>query len=959
MAVRSRLVSVAALAALAMPFLPGTAFAANATPPPAPNFASQACPPSQTPSAGFTDTTNDVFRDAINCIAAYGVTHGKTAATYDPGAVVLRDEMAVFLSNFLAATNKGRPPGSAPCQFVDIGNLSQSMQDAICAIGKAGISNGKTDSAHFDPGAPVLRSEMAAFIVRSFNYAMLTINAPAGADYFDDDNGSTLQTYINQLASVGVVQGMVQNGKRVYGPTLSLPRDEMAGFLARALELAIENGVAASKFPMSTGYNVAPATSQSAPRNTAVSFTASGIPSGAQVDLWLFSCANVNTTGANPVFAGSGTASQGTVNGVISSVNNQAFNQSKLIVNVGSSGSFTFKVSDSSAECVRPVVFNNADGDNALQIDSAGHPTETVGIGGTVNFFTSAPAGSVAQGSVTNPTASTFDQGGAGTYSYDSGDTYQLLNTASQTCTSTTYADFQARLSTGDQVTGTYAPGATSTYCLNDVAPAPPSTVSAATNSTDGGVTVTWNDSATGTVASYVVYRAAATPPPQSGSASYACPAYTPVPGSSPQTPPSSPWTAVGTATDGGSNVTYTLKDTNATSGGQPANQYCYLVSAVDQQGQTGTARAASQNSNGGVQAAPTPFGGGQVHFVNVSELSPTKFTAVYNRQILASSCDPSGLVDFAVTYTNPLSTGTQNATVSSVSCDNFGSYTTSGISPTTTYNLGEAVLTLSAAVPQGSTLTVKAQKGADNNTVCTDASQSNCQAVGDNIATSQPTDNNTRPQMAQLGLGYNAKTLYVLYNANVNASTVDSNDFSVSVTTPAGTTTANPLSAAPTASNNRVILGLTNAVPAGSTVTVSARVGSDGNTVCTDQTASNCEPAGDTAATVTPAFASVTSAAGSSQVTIVYNENINCSTVDLGDFDISAVTGSTTIVTTPKSIDACSGKTLTVSVNSGPYQKGQTVTVKSTVGSDGNTVFSATDQSQQPAGDTATSATL
>jgi hypothetical protein len=405
--------------------------------------------------------------------------------------------------------------------------------------------------------------------------------------------------------------------------------------------------------------------------------------------------------------------------------------------------------------------------------------------------------------------------------------------------------------------------------------------------------------------------------------------------------------------------VTYTLKDTNATSGGQPANQYCYLVSAVDQQGQTGTARAASQNSNGGVQAAPTPFGGGQVHFVNVSELSPTKFTAVYNRQILASSCDPSGLVDFAVTYTNPLSTGTQNATVSSVSCDNFGSYTTSGISPTTTYNLGEAVLTLSAAVPQGSTLTVKAQKGADNNTVCTDASQSNCQAVGDNIATSQPTDNNTRPQMAQLGLGYNAKTLYVLYNANVNASTVDSNDFSVSVTTPAGTTTANPLSAAPTASNNRVILGLTNAVPAGSTVTVSARVGSDGNTVCTDQTASNCEPAGDTAATVTPAFASVTSAAGSSQVTIVFNENINCSTVDLGDFDISAVTGSTTIVTTPKSIDACSGKTLTVSVNSGPYQKGQTVTVKSTLGSDGNTVFSATDQSQQPAGDTATSATL
>lgn len=959
MAVRSRLLSVAALAAMALPFLPGMAFAANATPPPPPNFQSQACPPSQTPSAGFTDTASDAFRDAINCISAYGVTHGKTATTYDPGAVVLRQEMAVFLSNFLAATNVGRPPGTAPCQFVDIGSLPQSMQDAICAIGKAGISNGKTDASHFDPGAPVLRSEMAAFIVRALSYAKLTINAPAGANYFDDDNGSTLESYINQLASVGVVQGYAANGQRYYGPTQNLPRDEMAAFLARSLELAIENGVAASKFPTTTGYNVAPATAQSAPRNTAVSFTASGIPSGAQVDLWLFSCANVNTTGANPVFAGSGTASQGAVNGVISSLGSQTFNQSKLMVSVGSSGSFTFKVTDSTAECVRPVVFNNADGDNALQIDSAGHPTETVGIGGTVTFFTSAPAGSVAQGSVTNPTSSTFDQGGVGTYSYDSGDTFQLYNTGSQACASTTYADFQARLSTGDQVTGTYAPGGTSTYCLNDIAPNPPSTVSAATNSTDGGVTVTWNDSSTGTVASYIVYRAAATPPPQSGSLSYSCPAYTPVPGASPQTPPASPWTAVGTAADGGSGVTYTLKDTNATSGGQPANQYCYLVASVDQQGQTGTARAASQNANGGVQAAPTPFGGGQVHFVNVSELSPTTFTAVYNRQIFAASCDRSGLVDVAVTYTNPLSMGTQNATVSSVSCDNNGSYTTSGISPTTTYNLGEAVLTLSAAVPQGSTLTVTAQKGADNNTVCTDSTLSNCQAVGDHVATSQATDNNTRPQMAQLGLGYDAKTLYVLYNENVNAGTVDTNDYSVSVTTPGGTTTADTLSAAPTVSNNRVVMVLTNAVPAGSTVTVGARVGSDGNTVCTDQQATNCEPAGDTESTVTPAFASVSSAAGSSQVTIVYNETINCSTVDLGDFDIAAVSGSTTIPTAPKSIDSCSGNTLKISVNSGPYQTGQKVRVTSTAGTDSNTVYSATDQSQQPVGDSVTSATL
>ena len=37
--------------------------------------------------------------DNINCLAHYGITTGKTADTYDPGANVTRSQMALFLTS--------------------------------------------------------------------------------------------------------------------------------------------------------------------------------------------------------------------------------------------------------------------------------------------------------------------------------------------------------------------------------------------------------------------------------------------------------------------------------------------------------------------------------------------------------------------------------------------------------------------------------------------------------------------------------------------------------------------------------------------------------------------------------------------------------------------------------------------------------------------------------------------
>jgi putative cell wall-binding protein len=92
---------------------------------------------------------------------------------------------------------------------------------------------------------------------------------------------------------------------------------------------------------------------------------------------------------------------------------------------------------------------------------------------------------------VNSVNGTTFTQGGLA-YTYGSGDTYQVVEASSSSpspaCTSTSYAVFQASITQGDTVSGTYAPSAKSTFCLSDVAPRPPSSVTAAPNATAGGI---------------------------------------------------------------------------------------------------------------------------------------------------------------------------------------------------------------------------------------------------------------------------------------------------------------------------------------------------------------------------------------------------------------------------------------------------------------------------------------
>ncbi len=80
------------------------------------------------------------------------------------------------------------------------------------------------------PADSVRRDQMASFLARALNLAPSTIDA------FVDDNGNIHEANINALAAAGITTGC-SPATNEYCPADSVRRDQMASFLARALEL--------------------------------------------------------------------------------------------------------------------------------------------------------------------------------------------------------------------------------------------------------------------------------------------------------------------------------------------------------------------------------------------------------------------------------------------------------------------------------------------------------------------------------------------------------------------------------------------------------------------------------------------------------------------------------------------------------------------------------------------------
>lgn len=198
--------------------------------------------------AGFTDLGSlEAAVGDINCLAYYGITTGRTADTFDPDSNVTRSQMALFLSRAAGVMDIDLSEGDMGADFGDIAELGQDRQDAIAALARNGIMDGRGDMA-FDPGSDITRAEMAVALVNlidkvsdnvSRNKAGLVVFGAAPGtppnDIFDDAYASVSQPLNNAISAayeLGITTGYDDGTFRA---SASVPRRNMATFITRAL----------------------------------------------------------------------------------------------------------------------------------------------------------------------------------------------------------------------------------------------------------------------------------------------------------------------------------------------------------------------------------------------------------------------------------------------------------------------------------------------------------------------------------------------------------------------------------------------------------------------------------------------------------------------------------------------------------------------------------------------------
>lgn len=174
----------------------------------------------------FRDDDHSIYQADIEVIAAAGITLGCNPPDNDrfcPDQAVTRGEMAAFLRRFLTLP----APTTDPFEDDDASIFEQD----IGALAQARISTGCNPPANtrFCPDFLITRGEMAAFLSRALELDASSI------DRFVDAGGHLFHDEIEAVAQVGITTGCNPPANNEFCPDLIVTREQMAAFLARAM----------------------------------------------------------------------------------------------------------------------------------------------------------------------------------------------------------------------------------------------------------------------------------------------------------------------------------------------------------------------------------------------------------------------------------------------------------------------------------------------------------------------------------------------------------------------------------------------------------------------------------------------------------------------------------------------------------------------------------------------------
>jgi photosystem II stability/assembly factor-like uncharacterized protein len=178
----------------------------------------------------FTDVPEDhPFYTEIGKLSARGVTLGCGPGVFCPDQVVTREQMAAFIIRGLGNFNPRTPTFQ---RFADVPPINPfyAFIDAL-AVRQITLGCG---GGNYCPSDPVLREQMAAFIIRALHEPGYTPPVPAQQRFVDVPPTNPFYGFIDEMAVRQITLGC---GGGNYCPANSVTRGQMAAFLVRAFNL--------------------------------------------------------------------------------------------------------------------------------------------------------------------------------------------------------------------------------------------------------------------------------------------------------------------------------------------------------------------------------------------------------------------------------------------------------------------------------------------------------------------------------------------------------------------------------------------------------------------------------------------------------------------------------------------------------------------------------------------------
>ncbi|MDK2868608.1 MAG: hypothetical protein PWP38_2923, partial [Clostridiales bacterium] len=172
----------------------------------------------------FTDLTSvEWARNAIEYIAAKGITGGTSATTFSPNAQITRAE---FLTMLMKIAQLNGDVSALP--FTDV-QASEWYAESVAAAFENDITAG-TSTTTFSPNAPITRQDMAVMVAKVMLADGYMPGVPADAAEFNDL--AQIQNYAVQSVALASREG-IMNGTDLgnFNPTSNATRAEAAAML--------------------------------------------------------------------------------------------------------------------------------------------------------------------------------------------------------------------------------------------------------------------------------------------------------------------------------------------------------------------------------------------------------------------------------------------------------------------------------------------------------------------------------------------------------------------------------------------------------------------------------------------------------------------------------------------------------------------------------------------------------